>query len=144
MKRIAKAHWAGTGLEGKGTVSTPMSGALSSLPFDFKARFQSEDGTAGTNPEELIAASHASCFSMALSFQLAGAGFTATSISTTANLNMEKGDAGWSVTSVHLVVEASAPGITDAQFQELAAGAKAGCPISRLLNCEITLSATLS
>ena len=143
MKRIARAHWSGNGLEGKGTINTPTSGALKDLPFDFKARFQNEDGTAGTNPEELIAAAHASCFSMALSFQLAGAGFTATSIDTQANLTMEKDDIGWAVTSVHLDVKVSAPGIAQEQFDILAGNAKAGCPISRVLNCEITMTATL-
>lgn len=143
MKRIATANWSGTGLEGSGTLSTPMSGALSALPFDFKARFQSEDGTAGTNPEELIAAAHASCFSMALSFQLAGAGFPAQSIATKATLNMEKQDIGWTVTASHLDVTVAAAGLTAEQFAELAGNAKKGCPISRLLNCDITMDAKL-
>lgn len=144
MKRIAKAHWSGTGLEGKGTISTPMSGALN-LPFDYKARFTSEDGTAGTNPEELIAAAHASCFSMALSFIMGGAGFTATAINTTANLTMEKGEANaWTVTAIHLVVSANAEGLSLEKLQELAGNAKSGCPISRLLNCDITMEASLS
>lgn len=144
MKRIATATWAGTGLEGNGSLSTPMSGALTSLPFDFKARFVSEDGTAGTNPEELIAAAHASCFSMALSFQLAGAGFPADSISTKAVLNMEKQDIGWAVTAVHLDVAVAAAGLDAGKLEELAGNAKKGCPISRLLNCEITMDAKLA
>jgi lipoyl-dependent peroxiredoxin len=146
MKRIARAHWAGTGLEGKGSINTPMSGALNGLPFDFKARFQNEDGTAGTNPEELIAAGHAACFSMALSFQLAGAGFPAESIDTAAHLTMDKDPegAGWTVTKIHLDVHVSAPGLDAEQFATLAGNAKTGCPISKLFNCEITMDAVLA
>lgn len=145
MKRTARAHWSGTGLEGKGSISTPMSGAFVDLPFDFKARFQNEDGTAGTNPEELIAAAHASCFSMALSFQIAGAGFAAESIDTAAHLTMDKDaeGAGWTITKIHLEVKVSAPGISADQFTTAAANAKAGCPVSKLFKCEITMDATL-
>ena len=145
MKRIARAHWSGTGLEGQGSISTPTSGAITDMPVNFKARFQNEDGTAGTNPEELIAAAHASCFSMALSFQLVGAGFAAESIDTAAHLTMDK-DAeghGWTITHIHLDVKVSAPGISAEQFATATGNAKAGCPVSKLFNCEITMDAVL-
>jgi osmotically inducible protein OsmC len=145
MKRIANAQWSGTGLEGKGSITTPTSGAIKDMPFDFKARFQNEDGTAGTNPEELLAAGHAACFSMALSFQLAGAGFPAQSIATSAHLTMDKDaeGAGWTITKVHLDVKVAAAGISAEAFATATGNAKAGCPVSKLFNCEITMDAVL-
>jgi osmotically inducible protein OsmC len=127
--------------DGKGTVSTG-SGALQAKPYSFTTRFENEPGT---NPEELIAAAHAGCFSMALSGQLGGAGMTADSIDTTATVTMEKVDpAGWTVTKVHLDVTAKIPNGDPAKFETAANNAKAGCPISRLLKAEITMSAKLA
>ena len=142
MQRSGSAVWRGAGKDGTGAVSTP-SGALRDQPYSFKTRFVSEDGRDGTNPEELIAAAHASCFSMATAFQLAGAGFTPEELRTEAKLTMENSAIGWTVTAIRLELRARVPGIDDAKFQELAANAKAGCPISRLLKAEITLDAKL-
>jgi len=139
MKRSASAHWEGNLTEGKGTVSTP-SGVLKQTPYTFKSRF--EDGKE-TNPEELIAAAHAGCFTMALSLFLGNAGFTPTSLNTTAELSLEQVKSAWAVTAVHLSLKATVPNIDEEKFQELAAFAKANCPISKLLNAEITLDATL-
>lgn len=139
MKRKASAHWAGGLKDGKGTVSTE-SGVLSKTQYSFSTRF--EDGK-GTNPEELIAAAHAGCFSMALSNILGEANLKAESIDTEATLTMEKTDAGFTVTEIHLELKASIPGVDEAKFQECAEKAKAGCPISRLLNTKITLTAKL-
>ncbi len=141
MQRKASAQWRGGLKDGKGTVSTG-SGALQSKPYSFTTRFENEPGT---NPEELIAAAHAGCFSMALSGQLGGAGMTAESIDTTATVTMEKVDpAGWTVTKVHLDVTAKIPNGDKAKFETAANNAKAGCPISRLLKAEITMSAKLA
>ena len=140
MQRKASARWRGGLKDGKGTVSTT-SGALKSTPYSFSTRFEDQPGT---NPEELIAAAHAGCFSMALSGQLGGAGMTADSIDTTATLTMEKLDAGWTVTKIHLDVTAKIPNADKAKFDEAASKAKAGCPISRLLKAEITMDAKLS
>lgn len=142
MKRRATAVWRGTGKDGAGELST-QSGALQEQPYTFKARFESEDGKAGTNPEELIAAAHAGCFTMALSFQLAGAGYTPDELSTEAVLTMNKDDAGWSIAAIELNLHGTVPGVSEAEFQELAGKAKAGCPVSRVLNAEITLNAQL-
>jgi lipoyl-dependent peroxiredoxin len=139
MKRNGSAVWRGGLKDGKGEVSTG-SGALKSMAYSFKDRF--EDGT-GTNPEELIAAAHAACFSMALSVQLGSAGMTAQSINTNATLTMEKLEAGWTVTAIHLDVTAKIPGGDAAAFEKAAQNAKAGCPISRLLNTKITMEARL-
>jgi len=139
MQRKASAQWRGGLKDGKGTVSTA-SGALKSTPYSFSTRFEEQPGT---NPEELIAAAHAGCFSMALSGQLGGAGMTADSIDTTATLTMEKLDAGWTVTKIHLDVTAKIPNADKAKFDEAANKAKAGCPISRLLKAEITMDAKL-
>lgn len=139
MKRSASAHWEGNLTEGNGTVSTP-SGVLDQTPYSFKSRFES--GT-GTNPEELVAAAHAGCFTMALSLFLGNAGFTPTALNTTAELSLEQVKSAWAVTSVHLDLKATVPHIDEEKFQELAAFAKANCPISKLLNAEITLTATL-
>jgi osmotically inducible protein OsmC len=143
MIRNGSAVWNGTIREGSGTLTTP-SGVLSATPYSFKLRFENEDGVAGTNPEELIAAAHAGCFSMAFSGQLTNAGFTPTSITTNAALTLEKTDAGMTITKIHLTLNATVPGIAADQFQTLAETAKAGCPVSRVLNAEITLSATLA
>ena len=134
MKRNARAIWQGTGLEGIGTLSTPKSGAFKSLPYSFTTRFQNEDGDLGTNPEELIAAAHAGCFTMALSFQLSNNGFTPDQLETEAVVNMEKFDSGWEITGINLIVEGSVPGISEDRFKELAGNAKKGCPISKALS----------
>jgi osmotically inducible protein OsmC len=139
MKRSASARWAGSLKEGKGTVSTE-SGVLAQAQYSFGTRF--EDGR-GTNPEELIAAAHAGCFSMALSGQLGAAGLTAESIDTSAVVTFEKLEAGWTVTEVHLKLKAKVPGADKAAFDTAAGNAKTGCPISRLLNAKITLEAEL-
>jgi osmotically inducible protein OsmC len=139
MKRKASAVWQGGLKDGKGTISTE-SGVLKSTQYSFSTRF--ENGV-GTNPEELIAASHAGCFSMAFSAELGKAGFTPTSINTTATVTLDKTDAGFSVTESHLDMTAKIPGIDQAKFTEIANGAKAGCPISRLLKANVTLNAKL-
>jgi len=139
MKRKASAVWQGGLKDGKGTISTD-SGVLENTQYSFSTRF--EDGK-GTNPEELIAAAHAGCFSMALSGQLGNAGMTAESINTTATVTLEKTDAGFTITKVHLDVTARIPGAEQAAFETAANNAKAGCPISRLLKAEITMDAKL-
>ncbi|HXF40339.1 MAG TPA: OsmC family protein [Blastocatellia bacterium] len=139
MKRKASAVWKGGLKDGKGSISTD-SGVLSDTQYSFSTRF--EDGI-GTNPEELIGAAHAGCFSMALSGQLGNAGMTAESINTTATVTMEKTDAGFTVTEVHLDVTAKIPGASEEAFNTAANNAKAGCPISRLLNAKITMEARL-
>jgi osmotically inducible protein OsmC len=139
MKRNGSAVWTGGLKDGKGTVSTD-SGVLSNTQYSFSTRF--EDGK-GTNPEELIAAAHAGCFSMALSGQLGNAGMTAESIATTATVNLEKTDAGFTITAIHLDVKAKIPGADKAKFETAANNAKAGCPVSRVLNAAITMNATL-
>ncbi len=140
MKRKASAVWQGGLKDGKGTISTD-SGVLAETQYSFSTRF--EDGI-GTNPEELIAAAHAGCFSMALSGQLGNAGMTAESINTTATVTLEKTDAGFTITKVHLDVTARIPGAEQAAFETAANNAKAGCPISRLLKAEITMDAKLA
>ena len=139
MRRKASAVWQGGLKDGKGTISTD-SGVLSETQYSFSTRF--EDGK-GTNPEELLAAAHAGCFSMALSKQLNDAGLTADSINTTASVRLEKTDAGFSITKVHLDVTARVPGADAAAFETAAGNAKAGCPVSRLFNAEITMEARL-
>ena len=140
MKRTGSAVWRGGIRDGRGTVSTE-SGVLDGAQYSFSTRF--EDGK-GTNPEELLAAAHAGCFSMALSKQLNDAGFTADSINTTASVRLEKTDAGFSITKVHLDVTARVPGADAASFETAANNAKAGCPVSRLFNAEITMDAKLA
>jgi len=125
--------------DGKGTISTD-SGVLDNTQYSFSTRF--EDGK-GTNPEELIAAAHAGCLTMALSGQLGNAGLTAERINTTAAVTLEKTDAGFTITKIHLDVLAKVPSATEEQFQTAAGNAKAGCPVSRLLKAEITMTATL-
>ena len=140
MDRSASAVWHGGLKDGKGTIST-QSGVLKDTQYSFSTRF--ENGV-GTNPEELIAAAHAGCFSMAFSGQLTAAELPPTSIETTAVVTLEKTDAGFTVTKIHLTTKAVVPGIDKAKFDELAKNAKEGCPISRLLKAaEITLDATL-
>jgi osmotically inducible protein OsmC len=139
MKRKASAVWRGGLKDGKGTISTD-SGVLSDTQYSFSTRF--EDGV-GTNPEELIAAAHAGCFSMALSGQLAQAGLTAESINTTASVTLDKTDAGFAITAVHLSVNAKVPGADSQAFEKAANNAKAGCPVSKVLKAEITMEATL-
>ncbi len=140
MIRSASARYDGLGKDGKGHVST-QSGVLTDQQYGFNSRF--EDGK-GTNPEELIAAAHASCFTMALSFALAGAGHTDGVLETTARVTLDKDGDGFKVTKSALTLTANVPGIDEAKFAEIAAGAKAGCPISKLLNAEITLDHTLT
>jgi osmotically inducible protein OsmC len=139
MQRNASAHWSGGLKDGKGTI-TSASGVLKATPYSFSTRFEEQPGT---NPEELIAAAHAGCFTMALSGQLGGAGMTAESLDTTATVTMEKLVAGFTVTSIHLQVKAKIPGADQARFDQAARNAKEGCPISRLLNTRITMEATL-
>lgn len=139
MKRNAAAEWKGGLKDGKGTISTD-SGVLANSQYSFSTRF--EDGK-GTNPEELIAAAHAGCFSMALSGQLGQAGLTAESIRTTASVSLEKTDAGFAITSVHLEVKAKVPGADEQAFATAANNAKAGCPVSKVLKAEITMNASL-
>ena len=139
MQRKGSAVWRGGLRDGQGAVSTE-SGVLSDTQYSFSTRF--ENG-AGTNPEELIAAAHAGCFSMALSGQLGNAGLKAESIETTATVTMEKTEAGFTVTEVHLDTNARVPGASQEAFEKAANAAKAGCPISRLLNAKITLTARL-
>jgi osmotically inducible protein OsmC len=139
MKRTASAVWKGGLKDGKGTISTE-SGVLADTQYSFSTRF--EEGK-GTNPEELIAAAHAGCFSMALSGQLGSENITAESIQTSAEVTLLKTDAGFTVTAVHLKVRAKIPGSTPPDFLKAAEAAKANCPISRLLKAEITMEARL-
>lgn len=139
IKRSASAEWQGTGKDGKGQL-TSQSGVLSATPYGFNTRFGDQKGT---NPEELIAAAHAGCFTMALAFALSNAGFTPEMLNTMAVVTLEQDGAGFKVTRSDLRLQARVPGIDQQKFQEIAAGAKAGCPISKLLNAEIGLDATL-
>jgi osmotically inducible protein OsmC len=140
MKRSASAVWKGGLQDGKGTVSTG-GGALSSVPYTFKMRFAEEKGT---NPEELIAAAHAACYSMALSLFMANEGLTPESIDTTCTVSFDNVNGAWTVTSSHLDTKVKSSNADAAKFQKAAEGAKAGCPISRLLNTTITLDANLA
>ena len=139
MNKFASAHWEGDIEKGKGTIST-QSGALKEQPYGFNTRFEDEPGT---NPEELIGAAHAGCFSMAFSLELGNAGYTADSIDTKAKVTLDKDGDGFSITRIHLDMNAKIPGIDDAEFQKIANGAKEGCPVSKVLNAEITLDAKL-
>jgi osmotically inducible protein OsmC len=139
MIRKASAIWKGNLKEGKGSISTD-SGVLKNTQYSFATRF--ENGV-GTNPEELIAAAHAGCFTMALSGQLGAAGITAESLETTASLSLEKLEAGWTITKVHLDVTARIPGGDQAAFDKAAKNAETGCPVSRVLKAEITMTAKL-
>lgn len=140
MKRKASAQWQGSLKDGNGNVSTE-SGVLARARYSFGTRF--ENGV-GTNPEELIAAAHAGCFSMALSAQLGEAGLVPDEINTTAAVTFEKKDEGWTITESHLEVNATVPGATPETFARLAQAAKSGCPISRVLNATITMDAKLT
>ena len=144
MIRTADAVWRGNGLEGGGTLTTP-SGVLKQQPYSAKLRFVDESGVNGTNPEELVAAAHAGCFSMALSFRLTGAGHVPDELRTKAKLTLSKNPdgSGWSVTGILLQLEGKVPGLTAEQFAEHAEAAKMGCPISRALSVPITLEAKL-
>lgn len=137
--RSASAHYSGLGKDGKGSVST-QSGVLDQQQYGFNTRF--EDGK-GTNPEELIAAAHASCFTMALSFGLAKAGYSDGELDTTAKVTLEQEGEGFKVSKSALTLTASVPGISEEEFGKIADGAKANCPISKLLNAEVTLERTL-
>jgi osmotically inducible protein OsmC len=143
MKRTASATWHGTGKEGSGTLDT-QSGVLRQHPYSFRTRFEDEEGRSGTNPEELIAAAHAGCFTMQLSFMLAGAGHTPTELRTNAVLTMEPVDGTQTITKIALALEATVPGISAEEFTRIANEAKAACPVSRVLRAEITLDAKLS
>ena len=139
MKKNASAVWTGSVKEGGGTISTE-TGVLNKTPYGFKSRF--EDGP-GTNPEELIGAAHAGCFSMALSLMLGEAGFTPDSINTKVAITLEKKPDGFAITSSHLSVVAKVPGIDAAKFDEIVNAAKIGCPVSKLLKTEISMDAKL-
>ncbi len=139
IKRTASAAWQGGIKDGKGSIST-QSSALAAYPYGFSSRFE---GKPGTNPEELIGAAHAGCFTMALSLMLGEAGLTATQMDTSAEVTLEKLDDGFAITAVHLTLKARIPGTDQATFEQIAAKAKAGCPVSKLLNTKITLDATL-
>ena len=140
MSTFGTAVWSGGLKDGKGAISTK-SGALKDHPYGFAARF--EDGKNGTNPEELIGAAHAGCFTMALSNILGQAGLTAEKMETQADVTLMKEGDGFAITKVHLTLKATIPGADDAKFQELAGKAKAGCPVSKVLNAEITMDAKL-
>src|SRR3954470_8278504 len=143
LKRTSTAVWHGNGPKGSGTI-TSLSGALKDLPYSVNSRFVAEDGKAGTNPEELIAAAHAGCFTMALAFQLTNANLEPSELRTVATVAMEKQDAGWTITGIHLDVDGKVPGIDAAKFGELADTAKKGCPVSRALSATpITMTAKL-
>jgi osmotically inducible protein OsmC len=139
MIRKARAMWHGAGRDGSGDLTTD-SGVLSQTPYSFKTRFETEPGT---NPEELLAAAHAGCFTMALAFQLQGAGFTATELSTEAAVSLEPDGDGFKITKSALTLRATIPGIDWDKFSELATAAEKTCPVSRLFNADITLDATL-
>lgn len=140
MKRTGSAVWSGGLKDGKGSVSTE-SGVLDAVPYSFAKRFGDEKGT---NPEELIGAAHASCFSMALSNILGEAGMKADEIATSAAVTVEPADGGFAITAVHLTVKAKIPGASAADFEEAANKAKAGCPVSKVLNAKITMDASLA
>jgi osmotically inducible protein OsmC len=139
MERKAGAVWKGGLKDGKGTVTTA-SGVLKATPYSFSTRFENSPGT---NPEELIAAAHAGCFSMALSAQLGNAGITPESISTEATLTLEKLESGFTITRIHLEVAAKIPGGDKAAFEKAAQAAKSGCPVSKVLKADITMDAKL-
>ena len=139
IKRNASAKWSGTGKEGKGAITT-QSGVLSDTPYSFSRRFGEEKGT---NPEELIAAAHASCFTMALAFQLTGAGKPAESLDTSAVVSLEQIEGVFKISAISLTLKAKVPGLSKDEFMKLAEAAKANCPVSKVLNATISLDATL-
>ena len=140
IHKHGSAHWSGDIKRGKGTVSTE-SGVLNQQPYGFNTRFEGEKGT---NPEELIGAAHAACYSMALSLMLGEAGYTADAIDTTADVSLDKTDGGFAITKVALKSKVTVPGIAPQQFDGIIQKAKAGCPVSQLLKAEITLDYTLN
>lgn len=140
MNRKARAVWQGTGKDGSGHLTSD-SGVLSATPYSFKTRFENEKGT---NPEELIAAAHAGCFTMALAFQLQAAGFTPTELSTEATVSIEQEGDGFTIKKSALVLDAKVPGIERAKFEELARAAEKNCPVSKVLNAAITMDFTLA
>lgn len=135
MKRSASAHWRGNLRQGQGRISTE-SGVLTDMPYSFAKRFGEEKGT---NPEELIAAAHSSCFAMAFSAELEGKELEASSIDVKADVSLEKSGNGWSISAVHLDVTADVPGGTESSIREVAEAAKANCPVSKLLKADITM-----
>ena len=139
MIRKAKALWHGTGRDGSGALSSD-SGVLASTPYSFKTRFENEKGT---NPEELIAAAHAGCFTMALAFQLQGAGLTPMELATEAAVSLDRDGQGFKITRSALTLRAKVPDLSEADFQRMAHDAEKNCPVSRVLNAEITLDAKL-
>jgi osmotically inducible protein OsmC len=140
MKTSGSAVWSGGIKDGKGAIST-QSGAIKDYPYGFASRFE---GKPGTNPEELIGAAHAGCFTMALSLILGEAGLTAEKMETKAEVTLDKVGDGFAITAIHLTLRAKVPGADNAKFQELAGKAKAGCPVSKVLNAQITLDAALA
>jgi len=140
IHKKGQAHWEGDIKRGKGTVSTE-SGALKQQPYGFNTRFE---GAAGTNPEELIGAAHAACFSMALSLMLGEEGYTAESIDTTADVSLDKTDGGFAITKIALTSNVKVPGVDSAAFDKIIQKAKAGCPVSQLIKAEITLDYKLN
>lgn len=139
LHRNGSAHWEGGLRDGKGAITTG-SGALNAYPYGFASRFE---GVAGSNPEELLAAAHAACFTMALTLVLSQSGLTAQTLDTRAVVTLEQGDGGYFIPTVALTLRASIPGADDAAFQAAAATAKANCPLSKVLNAQITLDAAL-
>ncbi|MCH4090075.1 OsmC family protein [Acetobacter sp.] len=140
IRKFGTAHWEGNIKEGKGLISTE-SGALKDQPYGFNTRFE---GKPGSNPEELIGAAHASCFTMALSLILGDAGYTATSLDTKAVVSLDKQEGGFAITAINLTLSGTVPGVSQEEFQTLAQKAKENCPVSKLFKTEITLDATLS
>lgn len=140
IERTGSAVWSGGIKDGKGLIST-QTGALQDYPYGFASRFE---GLPGSNPEELLGAAHAACFTMALSLILGEAGLKAERMQTSARVTLEQVPGGFAIPAIHLTLEAAVPGASDAQFQELAAMAKAGCPVSKVLNAAITLDARLA
>jgi osmotically inducible protein OsmC len=140
IRRTARAVWEGTGKEGQGTLTT-QSGILTDTPYSFQQRF---GDAKGTNPEELIAAAHAGCFAMALAFALQGAGLTPTRLDVSAAVSLDQDGPGFRISKSALTLKAEVPGVDEAKFMELANGAKAGCPVSKLMTAEVTLEASLA
>jgi osmotically inducible protein OsmC len=140
ITRKASAEWSGGLKDGKGAISTE-SGALAAYPYGFASRFE---GMRGTNPEELLGAAHAGCFTMALSLILGEAGLTATKMDTSAKVTIEQVEGGFAITAIHLTLQGQVPGTDEATFRQLAEKAKANCPVSKVLNADITLDASLT
>lgn len=142
MKRKASAVWNGSGKDGKGKLTT-QSGVFQDQPYSFHTRFENEDGKAGTNPEELIGAAHAGCYAMALSFALNREGYTANELHVDAVVHLEKADGGFEIPKIDLKLSAVIPDISEAEFDKIAKDAKDNCPVSKVLNADISLEATL-